>query len=108
MGGGCPSLLRATPLLEIEAFPPRAGLARPALPGLYRVRADAVPAGDAPTPPVDTLGMPGGASPLGGTVAEFGSFDLNRNDQLAVVVDLVGASARSALLLVDAGSAIVP
>jgi hypothetical protein len=52
--------------------------------------------------------MPGGGSPLGGTIAELGSFDVNRSDQLAVVVDLVGASARSALLLVDAGGAIVP
>jgi hypothetical protein len=80
----------------------------PASHGLYRVRADAVPAADAVAPPVDVIGVPGGASPLGGTMGEFGSFDLNRSDQLAVVVDLVGASARSALLLVDAGSAIVP
>jgi hypothetical protein len=80
----------------------------PAPLGLYRVRADAVPAAAATAPPVDALGVPGGVSPLGGTVAEFGSFDLNRVDQLAVVVDLVGASARSTLLLVDAGSALVP
>ena len=80
----------------------------PTPPGLYRVQADNVPAADAPPPAVETVGLPGGASPLGGTIAEFGAFDLNRSDQLAVVVDLVGASARSALLLVDAGSAIVP
>jgi hypothetical protein len=77
-------------------------------PGLYRVRADAVPRTDAAAPVVETVGMPGGGSPLGGTIAEFGSFDLNRSDQLAVVVDLVGATARSALLVVDAGGAIVP
>ncbi len=80
----------------------------PTSPGLYRVGADRVPAADAPAPPVETVGLPGGPSPLGGTIAEFGSFDLNRSDQLAVVVDLVGASARSALLLVDPGGAIVP
>ena len=80
----------------------------PASPGLYRVRADAVPAADAVAPPVDVVGAHGGASPLGGTMAEFGAFDLNRSDQLAVVVDLVGASARSALFLVDAGGALVP
>jgi hypothetical protein len=80
----------------------------PTSPGLYRVGADQVPAADAPAPPVETVGLPGSPSPLGGTIAEFGSFDLNRSDQLAVVVDLVGASARSALLLVDPGGAIVP
>jgi hypothetical protein len=80
----------------------------PASPGLFRVRADAVPAADATAPQVDVVGAPAGASPLGGTLGEFGSFDLNRSDQLAVVVDLVGASARSALFLVDAGGALVP
>jgi hypothetical protein len=76
--------------------------------GLYRVAADAVPGDDAPPPAVEAIGVPGSASPLGGQITEFGSFDLNRSDGLAVVVDLVGASARSAVLLVDAGSAIVP
>lgn len=79
-----------------------------AAPGLYRVAAAAVPAADAAAPAVETVGLPGDASPLGGTIAEFGAFDLNRGDGLAVVVDLVGASARSALMVVDAGSAVVP
>jgi hypothetical protein len=80
----------------------------PEAPGLYRVAADAVPGADAPAPAVEAIGVPGGGSPLGGRITEFGSFDMNRADGLAVVVDLVGASARSALLLVDAGGAIVP
>ncbi len=80
----------------------------PASPGLYRVQAGAVPAADAPAPAVETIGMPGGPSPLGGTIAEFGAFDLSRNDQLSVVADLVGASARSVLLLIDPGSPLVP
>ncbi len=80
----------------------------PGAPGLYRVGAGAVPARDAGAPAVETVGLPGGASPLGGTIAEFGAFDLNRSDGLAVVVDLVGAGARSAIVLVDPGSAIVP
>ncbi len=83
-------------------------LGAPVAPGLYRVRADAVPAADATAPAVEAVGLPGGASPLGGTIAEFGAFDASRDDRLAVVVDLVGGSARSALLLVDAGGGIVP
>jgi hypothetical protein len=77
-------------------------------PGLYRVSAAAVPAGDAPAPAAETLGLPGGPSPLGGTIAEFTSVGANRKDTIAAVVDLVGASARSALVLIDPGGAIVP
>jgi len=76
--------------------------------GLYRVPAAAVPDPDAAAPTVQAVGVPGQPSPLGGTIAEFGSFDLNGDDRLAVVVDLAGGSTRSALFLVDPGSAIVP
>jgi hypothetical protein len=76
--------------------------------GLYRVAAREVPAADAAAPPIEAIGMVGGASPIGGTIAEFGSFSVNRRDQLAVVADLVDASAKSVLLLVEAGDAVVP
>src|SRR5262245_7580321 len=80
----------------------------PTPPGLYRVRADAVPAGDAGAAATDVLGLPGAPSPLGGAIEEFGSFAANRSDAVAVVADLVGASARSALFVLDAGETIVP
>ncbi len=80
----------------------------PSPPGLYRVGAGAVPAADAAAPAIEVVGTIGGASPIGGTIEEFGAFDVNRSDGLAVVADLVGASARSVLLLVDPGGAILP
>ncbi len=77
-------------------------------PGLYRVRADAVPAADAGPLAADVLALPGAPSPLGGAIEEFGSFAANRGDAVAVVADLVGASARSAVFVLDGGGAIVP
>jgi hypothetical protein len=77
-------------------------------PGLYRVAAQAVPASDAAAPAIEVVGLAGGRSPIGGTIAEFGSMSVNRRDRLAVVVDLVGAPARAVLLLVEAGDTVVP
>jgi len=79
-----------------------------ALPALYRVSAAEVPASDAPAPAVERLGAPGDPSPIGGTIAEFTSLESNRSDTVAVVIDLVGASARTALVLVDGASTVVP
>jgi hypothetical protein len=79
-----------------------------ALPALYRVSAAAVPASDAPAPAVERLGAPGDPSPIGGTIAEFTSLESNRSDAVAVVIDLVGASARTALVVVDGASTVVP
>jgi hypothetical protein len=76
--------------------------------GLYRVGAETVPEADAVAPAIDVVGVAGGASPVGGTIAEFGAFDANRSDGIAVVADLVGASARSVLLLIEPGGAILP
>ena len=80
----------------------------PSSPGLYRVRADAVPAADSGPLETDVLGLAGGPSPLGGTIEQFGSYAANRVDAVAVVADLVGASARSAVFVLDDGSALVP
>ena len=79
-----------------------------ALPALYRVSAAKVPAPDAPAPAVQRLGGPGDPSPIGGTIAEFTSIESNRSDTLAAVIDLVGASARTVLVLVDSSSTVVP
>jgi len=77
-------------------------------PGLYRVRADAVPATDAGPAATDVLALPGAPTPLGGTIQQFESYAANRVDAVAVVVDLVGGSARSALFVLDSGDTIVP
>src|SRR5262249_28994459 len=68
-------------------------------PGLYRVRADVVPAGDAGPAATAVVALPGPPSAHGVAIEEFGSFAMNRSDALAVVADLVGASARSALFV---------
>ena len=70
----------------------------PASAALYRVSAAAVPAADATAPAVQRLGAPGDPSPVGGTIDQFTAVESNRSDALAVVVDLVGASARTALV----------
>jgi hypothetical protein len=80
----------------------------PASAALYRVSAAAVPAADATAPAVQRLGAPGDPSPVGGTIDQFTAVESNRSDALAVVVDLVGASARTALVLVDASGTVVP
>jgi hypothetical protein len=72
------------------------------------VGATAVPAADATAPAVQRLGAPGDPSPVGGTIDQFTAVESNRSDALAVVIDLVGASARTALVLVDASSTVVP
>ena len=79
-----------------------------ASPGLYRVRADTVPAADAGPVPTDVLALPGAPTPLGETIEEFESYAANRVDTVAVVADLVGASARTALFVLDSGDTIVP
>jgi hypothetical protein len=80
----------------------------PASAALYRVSAAAVPAPDAGAPAVQRLGASGDPSPIGGRIDQFTAFGSNRSDALAVVMDLVGASARTALFLVDAASTVVP
>ena len=45
---------------------------------------------------------------MGGTIQQFESYAANRVDAVAVVADLVGASARSALFVLDSGDTIVP
>src|SRR5262249_31736472 len=77
-------------------------------PGLYRVRADAVPAADAGPAATDVLALPGAATPLGGTIQDFDSYAANRVDAGAVGADLVGASARTALFVLASGDTIVP
>jgi hypothetical protein len=77
-------------------------------PGLYRVRADVVPSADAGPAETQAVALPGAPSPLGGTILDFGSLDANRGDTVAVVVDLAGASARSALFVLDPGATITP
>ena len=53
--------------------------------------------------------LPGDPSPVGGTIdAVRRRSTSNRSDALAVVADLVGASARTVLVLVDASSTVVP
>jgi hypothetical protein len=76
--------------------------------GLYRVAARGVPAADAAAPPIDVVGLVGGPSPAGGTITELAGFSMNRRDQLAVVTDLVDATARSVLFLLEPGEAVVP
>jgi hypothetical protein len=77
-------------------------------PALYRVRADAVPAADAGPAATDVLALPGAPTPLGGTIQDFEAYAANRVDAAAVVTDLVGASARTALFVLDSGDTIVP
>jgi hypothetical protein len=80
----------------------------PSSAALYRVSAASVPAPDAAPPAVERLGAPGDPSPLGGRIDQCTAVESNRSDAVAVVVDLVGASARTALVLVDAASTVVP
>ena len=77
-------------------------------PGLYRVRADAVPAADAGRAATDVLALPGAPTPLGGTIQDFEAYTANRVDAVAVITDLMGASARTALFVLDSGDTIVP
>ncbi len=67
-------------------------------PTLFRTDTTEVPRGDAAAPPVSVVMGPGTPSPLGGTVSEITSVDGNRSGGLAVVVDLVDASARTAII----------
>src|SRR5262249_26298683 len=77
-------------------------------PGLYRVRADAVPAAGAGPVPTQVLALPGAPSPIGGVIEQFESLAANRDDAVAVVADLIGAGARTALFVLNAGGTIVP
>jgi hypothetical protein len=78
------------------------------LAGSLRVRGDTVPAAAAGPAPTDVLALPGAPTPLGGTIDELESYAANRVDAVAVVADLVGVSARTALFVVDSGDTIVP
>src|SRR5262249_14161571 len=77
-------------------------------PGLYRVRADVVPAANAGPAATDVLALPGAPAPLRGPIQGFESYTANRVDAVAVVTDLMGASARTALFVLDSGDTIVP
>lgn len=72
-----------------------------ASPGLYRVAATEVPGPTSPPPAVEWLLGPGAPSPLGGTIAGISAVDTTRSGRIVVVADLTGASARSAVLLLE-------
>lgn len=67
-------------------------------PTLFRAPVTDVPAADAPAPAVSVVIGPGAPSPLGGTVSEIAGVDGNRAGGLAVIADLVNASARTAII----------
>ncbi|MCW5892579.1 MAG: hypothetical protein KIT14_18855 [bacterium] len=70
-------------------------------PGLYRVAADTVPGPSAPAPAIERLLGPGTPSPLGGAIAAISGVEASRKGGIVVIAELTGASARSAILLVD-------
>lgn len=70
-------------------------------PGLYRIAAADVPPPSAPPPAIEWLLGPGVASPLGGSVAAISNVEVTRGGRIVVVVELTGASARSAILLLE-------
>ena len=65
-------------------------------PALYRVAVTSAPK-DAPAPAAELLVKPGAPSPLGGTYGALSSVDGDRHGALVVAVDLVGASAHTAV-----------
>lgn len=69
-------------------------------PSLYLARATAVPPPNAPAPALERLLGPGSPTPLGGTVSQVTVVDANRAGTVVAAVELVGARAPSALLLV--------
>jgi hypothetical protein len=72
-----------------------------ASPGVYRVAATEVPGPTAPPPAVERLIGAGDPTPLGGTIAGIAAVDTTRSGQVVVVAELTGATARSAVLLLD-------
>lgn len=72
-----------------------------ASPALYRVAATEVPGPTAPAPAIEALLAPGAPSPLGGTIAAIASVDTTRDGRIVVIAELTGASARSAVLLLE-------
>jgi hypothetical protein len=70
----------------------------PTPPTLFRATVTAVPAPSAGAPAVDVVIGPGSPTPLGGAVSEITGVDGNRAGGLAVIADLVGAGARTAIL----------
>jgi hypothetical protein len=72
-----------------------------ASPALYRVAAPDVPGPTAPAPAIEALLGPGTPSPLGGTIAAVSSVETTRSGRIVVVAELTGASARSAVLLLE-------
>jgi hypothetical protein len=69
-----------------------------ATPTLFRVAGTTVPSASAAAPEATVVVGPGTPSPLGGSVSEILAVDGNRQGGLVVIADLVGASARSAIL----------
>lgn len=73
-----------------------AGVSAP--PTLFRTTATDVPRDDAAAPAVAVVIGPGTSSPIGGSVSEITGVDGNRAGGLAVIADLVNASARTAII----------